>query len=579
MKTFIKSSILFISLFMVFIVTAQVDCEYSTGNRIRPGEAGPDFTLPELPEGNDDGYISEDTISSEDNRLVHFVHGLNGQLSAWDRAASISMEGSAFFPPRMVISTKPEYVKSQFDFKGAATTLREKLSGYNNLQGLPPGYDMRQSIYIGHSQGGLLGRYLDYYYSLQSNRNQRTFGGLVTVATSNQGAWIINAQRQHGLLDKELKSLTSELIAGPFNQFRNNDNVFIAIIGEMVSRNELENKIKNFADKNIGQILIAKNLPPITNSYMVGASMITDTLNTYVPVVNRGSETKPTNIVAFYSIRDTLLHKQEPVELELTVGFDNKGDAKKEIRTIHNLPLPISTSTINYFVGDVNESADFAGMDDEWHFPAAFFATRVAYAARVHHNNFELNEFRKRRNFFLILHHGMSMNYQMKMNRAILRRNAWQRGVDYLDNFDRSYRVIIGALSSENTSRNSVLCECSAVNDINGEVIDLGSRFIQPGEDCESYYYNQFPVDGPFYINCITRNFTINSFQWRHKDSDGVVLAESAMDIPQATFTDPRLLRLENSTHMCIRNDVNTLEILNKIYEGEVGLFFKTELK
>nr|MBS0037826.1 hypothetical protein [Saprospiraceae bacterium] len=68
----------------------------------------------------------------------------------------------------------------------------------------------------------------------------------------------------------------------------------------------------------------------------------------------------------------------------------------------------------------------------------------------------------------------------------------------------------------------------------------------------------------------------INQLVWRNKDSDGVVLVESQMDIPQHTH-DP--VPLEGVTHMQVRNSSHTAEMLEIIFEGGVGDFFRTEVK
>ncbi|MBK7429250.1 MAG: hypothetical protein IPI60_20585 [Saprospiraceae bacterium] len=63
---------------------------------------------------------------------------------------------------------------------------------------------------------------------------------------------------------------------------------------------------------------------------------------------------------------------------------------------------------------------------------------------------------------------------------------------------------------------------------------------------------------------------------WHHKDSDGVVLAESAMNIPQRT-APPQIIR--GSTHMRTRNDEQLKHELTRIFTGAVGEFFITEVK
>jgi hypothetical protein len=78
-------------------------------------------------------------------------------------------------------------------------------------------------------------------------------------------------------------------------------------------------------------------------------------------------------------------------------------------------------------------------------------------------------------------------------------------------------------------------------------------------------------------VNCqIVQGTGLPVTKWRHKDSDGVVLAESQMNIPQAT-SPPQFL--ENSTHMRVRNDENTKIMMERVFNGIVGDFFFTEEK
>ena len=147
-----------------------------------------------------------------------------------------------------------------------------------------------------------------------------------------------------------------------------------------------------------------------------------------------------------------------------------------------------------------------------------------------------------------------------------------------MDKFDRLYRVTIGALQYEQSLVNIRVCECTMDNLQKGESIFLGSHNLSDGDVCEDWYSNH--SSGSNYdITCTITETPYLTGKWRHKDSDGVVLAESQMDIPQATFGDPTILRLVNSTHMRARNDNNTRVMLRSVLDGDVGLFFETKKK
>lgn len=70
---------------------------------------------------------------------------------------------------------------------------------------------------------------------------------------------------------------------------------------------------------------------------------------------------------------------------------------------------------------------------------------------------------------------------------------------------------------------------------------------------------------------------------WIDHPSDGIVRLSSQREIPQFTEeaveigTDP--LGSPGSTHMAIRNDENGKQVLIEIFNGDHGLFYKTEEK
>jgi len=81
-----------------------------------------------------------------------------------------------------------------------------------------------------------------------------------------------------------------------------------------------------------------------------------------------------------------------------------------------------------------------------------------------------------------------------------------------------------------------------------------------PQFGCDVYYYES----------------TVYTNQWTSKPSDGVVLAESAMDVngDNQTFAPQELV---SSSHMQSRNNEAIKNKLTELYDGDFGLFFKTE--
>ncbi len=584
MKTWTTFTIFTLIFVLKMHINAQTECDYTHLTPFFPGEQGPDYTTPPPGEPIYQGFVDED--KPEGYRMLYFLHGLNGKHSAWGKAATAAVEGAPGFAPRKIYPLFPEYPEVQVGLDVASTYVKTQLTLHDKL---PANYHTTQGIMIGHSQGGIVARYIDHYYSKSTNYHERMYAGLVTVATPNQGAWIINAEREHNMMSRLMNLLSHEMAAGPVSNFSASDKFLIRLISKTLNVEKLAAGLLNFGSETIGSVLVNENLPPITNDYMVGASMIVDTLNNYVPKVRRNGQVSHTNIVPFYAVRDTLTFHPNPVKFEVAVKIeedkkDKKEKAVYEERTFDNLPLPISMATLNYIVEDVNELPFASSLEHEWGLAAKYHSTRTQYTSWVEYNRVIENKQRVNRNRCFLaglnpVGFGCFMHYEQARKRAEKRKTEWQRGVDFLDNFDRTYRVIIGALYADKTAKDIVTCHCTSSNDLTGETIDLGTRYTTEEDDCTSFYAEQFPVDGPFVLSCTTHRYPLAAYQWRHKDSDGVVLAESAKLIPQGTFSEELILKKNDSTHMSIRNDKNTREILMNIFKGDVGEFFETETK
>jgi hypothetical protein len=140
-----------------------------------------------------------------------------------------------------------------------------------------------------------------------------------------------------------------------------------------------------------------------------------------------------------------------------------------------------------------------------------------------------------------------------------------------MDKFDRLYRTTIGARVSEvQQDAYTSSCVCDAPHWIEPIVTPLSWWQTDCSAIAAQYTYDPG-------VTCeVVQGGGIPLYTWRHKDSDGVALAESQMLIPQATFAPQQL---NNSTHMSVRNDRNTEILLRNVFSGRVGTFFTTQEK
>lgn len=549
-----------LSLIISSFVTAQHSCSLNMANIIPSGISGPDILPPPLDEPDP---VSERGV--EDYRMLYWLHGLNGDGGSWQKANGAVTNGilSENFPARKVYTASPSYPEFQADLLSAAAEVNTQIKSANtaNIPYLPSGYDARNGMIIAHSQGGLVSRRLDMYLSNPVNAHERVFGGIITFNTSHQGARLLNNKNQ---FLNFMETMGKEMAAGPVEEKINNS-VFLRILNQLFDLNELPEKITNFVVSLYGPILVGSETPNITKDYEVGATPIQE-LNNY--------QSDGTFMVPFYSVKDTITMVNNP-SFE-TKEKDQSGNYVDVVKTIPGqVAVPISLATMQYFITKVNDVPHFKAQDHEHVLAARSHLTKLDYQAKVDAFNSKISELQSEKYWAT----PFSLQFYVavkKQRQAVKNRNAYQRGVHFLNNFDAMYRSIIGAREFSTTSVTGVrVCHCELVNNQTGHtVMQFGSYYPEDGENCG----DRFETSNNNYegVSCTQTTESYTFPTWHHKDSDGVVLAESGMNIPQRSF-DPQ--KIEGSTHMRVRNDDKLKVELNRIFTGGVGEFFQTDEK
>jgi hypothetical protein len=141
--------------------------------------------------------------------------------------------------------------------------------------------------------------------------------------------------------------------------------------------------------------------------------------------------------------------------------------------------------------------------------------------------------------------------------------NAWGRGVNWLNGANASWLGIIGAWREVPIGQ-ACMCDCW----ISGAHV---SMMATDCNSCVQYCGSNLIATSP-----------ITMIAWQFKESDGIVLAESAQDLPYATQLPVRLEGYEispfnysGSSHMQIRNDEALRKHLTLLLDGHYGGFFK----
>lgn len=471
----------------------------------------------------------------EELRLIYWMHGLSGNSSAWSDAAFASQHGAPGFPARNVMSiTDTEYKEDQ-SMEGAALEADQKLSLYKHLGGKP-----ERNMAIAHSQGGIVTRAMAYIDHCKPDPTPPNFGGFVTFGTPHQGARILN---NAPMFDELIGDMCSELSAGPVKEFLDGWSQFefkIAgisfnvnlklydLLGDMLVSTLCSNIADNFAP-----LLRAHVVTEITNDYMVGSPFLEEMNDC------ESEDFRNMPKMAFYGI--------EPTEglLPRTMQW-----------------LMVNPNTENYFSAN-----DDNGLIEMWNENFFRYADRVA-------------QYQDRYDMASAFYHGGKcytlVRYYTsfcKMWRRSMREiktmiREWQRGVDFLNSMDDRYKIVMGALEiNQRTIHECWVCDCGSKG--RGRSPKATWKFSHRITPTSPPCQKTGPGDTKQYE---MRPTTI--VERIEHPSDGVVLAESASNLPDASHP-PQLC--DNSSHMQMRNDRNTKTHLLRLYDGGYLSFFRTK--
>ena len=436
--------------------------------------AGEQIELPTPPDPEVTEVGSMPPPAEGEKRYVHWVHGLNGTLTSWTKVGQAFEDGDHGVPDFLITSDWPEYPSDQ-SFEANSMMLRNALQGPTTGGGQL--IEREENIYVGHSQGGLVGRYLDYRVNAEGDG--RPFGGMVTICSPNQGAQLINNQDMVGSF---IRDFAESMAAGPYGEFKNTGNFLVKFAKKQIFTEDLEDFLLDFLEQDFAEFLINRNYPPITEGYRVGAAMI-NTLNNYNP--------PGTHIQAFYGSRPLVTQKSnvsfnETAIIELNnsgldkyqayvdylteldndpnINADFDGEFSIEPGSSYpkiyltieytvnfdQFPVPISMATIQFFLNSPNSYETFKAHEHDHEFALNVFRTRMDYDLRV--------EEAKRGMERCAPWYRCGIG-KYKWHRR--RRNQYQRGVDFLDRFDEEYRIFIGAryIDEEEVSTDSY-CKC-----------------------------------------------------------------------------------------------------------------------
>jgi len=499
------------------------------------------------------------------DRIIYWVHGLGGETKNWHKAGLYSKEIWE------IHSFYPDY--SDTGMNEAADDLQVFMDTEGDEESQEQGItDLTDNFVIGHSQGGIVPRALDKRITEFYGEDERKFGGVVSFGSPHQGAQILNNVDPFGLnmLTEWATDGCEDLLAGPTLELQEdlieaiNDAIpgiikfFIGGLGnEDINLAPIPGLVCEEAIPTVIPIVFQDYNTGITDDYNVGATYINELNAFHADPANDKIER-----IAFYGI------EEEPVLWRTVSSFAAPPGGTPEENPTH---APVFTANSDKFFVDkandlelnyishveehnsaIEHLEDFLGHFSWWNPPPPPLVWAIQDAIQEH----------------------QSM------------RDAWQEGLYWLQNANNSYKAIIGGYEVNPVWEGQ--CFCTVTYD------EYGVVYVQPiGADNPTDCELASQAGNGWTYEC---DFDVTNFQWEIIDrpSDGVVLAESAANMPGQTFIqDPNTISINNpddplddvgnlflmkrSNHIQMRNDVNTQTALENVFNGKVGENFKTD--
>ncbi len=478
----------------------------------------------------------------DNKRRIYFIHGLSGDGTSWTDAADALRYSSYNVPGFTARECKTSRVDYNLCTSGDLRTAGDCVRDFMELRtagdalpnsGMNP--DPTYNFLIGHSQGGVVGRAildLDFFHS--PNPYGVYYGGLVTISSPLQGAMILN--NRDDILHMA-NNACSDLIAGHIESAIPDILVVRKIMRTLAY--DLGDTLCDIASYNVLPLFFKDNMTPITEHYRVGAQQIAD-FNTNATNASLNADYNEISKVAFY-------------------GYEP--------------PENLLWRTVNWILNDPNGmipggtiSLPIWGANDDFHFlNNSIIPTRNKY---LMNKVFAQNEID---GHLLIISESWWVptaaifnyyNYYYKIPALEEKRDAWDKGVKWFDNKAiPQWSTIIGA--REYTADQKYICFCRM--DLDGPYEGM---IVDNASECTEH-------------SCVARPYT--EYTLTIKPSDGVVLNESAKELPGATHDPVEVKGYEispgvysGSSHMQIRNDKGLKTHLNLLMEGEYGDFFET---
>lgn len=476
-----------------------------------------------------DTNLTGDLVPESDlTRRLFFIHGLGGNAASWTVASDAcwnpDLNVSGF--PRNCFVSRPEYVNSVTgNLNTAAYDVREQIRRISAMDDMNYGINPGRAILFGHSQGSLVGRailHLDGDPLGPYPYFGRGYGGYVSIAGPLGGAKILN---NRNLIVDMAEDACNRLSLGPTG-----DLWWLQPILQIFQKKESIPNTCNLVSQTVLPMFFSDYYDNITNDYVVGAP--------YLDLIK-----EDTNYSFYKNLPKLAAYAVEPSN-------------------------NILWRTANWLIHDPNDEPPFQANEDFQFYNEVIKPTYNTYLANYeeHANNVENCENLLACPLFWFTLIGPAVTY-ICMQEEIEKRDNWYAGVSWFNNANIQWEVIIGG------------------RELRIDALDngVGSLFSSP------LFANDQLVQSALAnvaqnLQVPRSTFTTSTATWLLHTNDGIITAESAIDLDAPTHSPVLIFGdfLEGnppsagSSHMQVRNDSGLNTFLQNLFDGTFGSFFKT---
>lgn len=461
-----------------------------------------------------------------DRRRIYFIHGLSGDESSWTHAAS-AFENSYLnrlgFMARECETTRLDYSLSvMLDLYTAADKVREDIDIITITDDYPNGdiASPKRAFIIAHSQGGVVSRALLDEDFISDPPSNSSFIHYGGLVTVSSPLQGAQILNNMPFLLDMGYDACLSLSAGPLSTVETIDPLSSLILKPIVQK--FVGNTCQLLSYDALPLFFANKQTPITNHYKVDAPQI-DVLNANAANSALNSSYNQLPKVAFYGYEPevNLFWRTGNWMVKSPNTVSVPWDANDDFDLLQNTLIPLR----NKYVGKVDK---YNNKMKNWVGGTIIFPPNYWF---YHKNK--------------------------------VKRDAWLKGLSWMDNrADTQWKTVIGARIVHKTAQYKCICR-DPYDPLNGYITD--DPIVCLDEDCAAL--------NDSYITSIER-----------KPSDGVVLNESAMNLPGATNAPVKIQgellsngTYSGSSHMQIRNDKGIKDGFDNLLKGNYGRFFYTE--